>query len=87
MQVHTMLEEARVLRRLPVPGWPLQYTYVHKKTGDIRICVDYRELNKRTTKDAYPYHFQMRYKTIGRLHSVLLYTQRTKWLLTILPDD
>ena len=27
---------------------------VEKKSGDIRLCVDYRELNKRTKKDAYP---------------------------------
>ena len=25
-----------------------------KKTGDIRICIDYCELNKRTVEDAYP---------------------------------
>ena len=28
--------------------------FIRKKTGDIRICVDYRELNKKTTKEAYP---------------------------------
>ena len=28
--------------------------FVQKKTGDIRICVDYRELNKKTVKDVYP---------------------------------
>ena len=28
---------------------------VRKKTGDLRICVDYRPLNLRMWKDAYPY--------------------------------
>jgi len=28
--------------------------FVRKKTGDIRLCIDYRELNKKTVKDAYP---------------------------------
>ena len=28
--------------------------FVKKKTGDIRLYVDYRELKKRTTRDAYP---------------------------------
>ena len=28
--------------------------FVKKKTGNICVCVDYRELNKRTTRDAYP---------------------------------
>ena len=28
--------------------------FVQKRNGEIRLCVDYRELNKRTVKDAYP---------------------------------
>ena len=28
--------------------------FVRKKNGEVRLCVDYRELNKRTVKDAYP---------------------------------
>ena len=34
--------------------WMAPAVYVEKKSGDIRLCVDYRELNKRTKKDAYP---------------------------------
>ena len=28
--------------------------FVKNKSGEIRLCMDYRELNKRTTKDTYP---------------------------------
>ena len=28
--------------------------FVPKKSGQLRICIDYRELNKHTTKDSYP---------------------------------
>ena len=34
--------------------WMSPAVFVRKKTGNIRLCVDYRELNKRTTRDAYP---------------------------------
>ncbi|KAL5479703.1 hypothetical protein EMCRGX_G023263 [Ephydatia muelleri] len=34
--------------------WLASAVYLRKNSGEIRICVDYRELNKLTIKDAYP---------------------------------
>ena len=51
-QIQTMLREG-VIEECSSP-WMAPAVFVRKKTGDIRICVDYRELNKRTVKDAYP---------------------------------
>ena len=34
--------------------WMAPAVYAKKKTGEIRLCVDYRALNKNTVKDAYP---------------------------------
>ena len=34
--------------------WMAPAVIVRKKSGDIRLCIDYRELNKQITKDAYP---------------------------------
>ena len=34
--------------------WASPIVMVRKKTGDVRVCIDYRKLNKSTFKDAYP---------------------------------
>ena len=34
--------------------WMAPADFVPKKSSQLRICIDYRELNKRTTKDSYP---------------------------------
>ena len=51
-QIQTMLEEGIIVRSKS--PWMAPAVFVPKKSGQLRICVDYRELNKRTTKDSYP---------------------------------
>ena len=35
-------------------SWMAPAEFVNKKSGEIRLCVDYCEVNKRTSKHAYP---------------------------------
>ena len=34
--------------------WMAPAVFVPKMSGELRICIDYRQLNKQTVKDAYP---------------------------------
>ena len=51
-QIQTLLKDG-IIEESSSP-WLAPAVFVCKKTGDIRICVDYQELKKRTVKDAYP---------------------------------
>uniref|UniRef100_A0A5S6QBE1 RNA-directed DNA polymerase n=1 Tax=Trichuris muris TaxID=70415 RepID=A0A5S6QBE1_TRIMR len=51
-QIVKMVENG-IIRRSSSP-WLFPAVFIKKKTGELRICIDYRELNKLTRKDAYP---------------------------------
>ena len=51
-QLQEMLD--RNIIRVSSSPWLAPAVYVPNKSGELRICIDYRELNKRTMKYAYP---------------------------------
>lgn len=51
-QLTTMLQQGVI--EVSSSPWMAPAVFVRKKNGEIRMCVDYRELNKKTVKDAYP---------------------------------
>uniref|UniRef100_A0A5S6Q567 RNA-directed DNA polymerase n=1 Tax=Trichuris muris TaxID=70415 RepID=A0A5S6Q567_TRIMR len=51
-QIHKMLDEG-IIRRSQSP-WLAPAVFTRKKDGSLRLCVDYRQLNKCTRRDCYP---------------------------------
>ena len=51
-QMNDMLKKGIIMESSS--SWLAPAVYTRKKTGEIRLCVDYCEVNKRTRKDAYP---------------------------------
>lgn len=51
-QIHQMLAQG-IISESSSP-WMAPAVFVPKKTGELRICIDYRQLNKQTVRDAYP---------------------------------
>ena len=47
------MEKAEVIRRSNSP-YASPMVIVHKKDGSLRVCIDYRQLNSKTVRDAYP---------------------------------
>ena len=50
--IQTMLDEDII--RCSISPWMAPAVVVPNKSQQVRICIDYRELNKCTTKDTYP---------------------------------
>ena len=47
--------EAKVIEVSQYPSWLSNIILVHKKDGEVQICVDYRDLNKASPKDDFPF--------------------------------
>ena len=69
--------------------WMAPAVFARKKSGEIRLCVDYRELNKQTTKDAYP--LPLPDEVQDRLSSSTIFStldlQSGYWQVPVNPDD
>jgi hypothetical protein len=50
----TKLIEARFIRQCRYAEWISNVVPVYKKNGKLRVCIDFRNLNKATPMDGYP---------------------------------
>ena len=69
--------------------WMAPAVYVRKKSGELRMCVDYRELNKKTSKDAYP--LPLPDEVQDRLSKSTIFStldlQSGYWQMSVNPED
>ena len=52
MQLQELLEKQYIRPSVSLQGAPI--LFVKKKHGTLRLCIDYRQLNKPTMKNKYP---------------------------------
>ena len=86
-QIRTMLEQGIIVESSS--PWMAPAVFVPKKSGDLRLCVDYRELNKKTEKDAYPLPLpdEVQDRLSGSTVFSTLDLQSGYWQLPVSPTD
>ena len=86
-QIQCMLQDG-IIEESSSP-WLAPAVYVRKKNGDIRICIDYRELNKRTVKDAYllPRPDEVQDRLAGSVIFSTIDLRSGYWQLPLNPTD
>ena len=53
VQLQDLLDKGFI--RPSTSPWGVPVLFVKKKDGSLRLCIDYRQLNKVTTKNKYPF--------------------------------
>jgi len=48
------LLDAKIIVPLRYSNWVANWVLVRKKNGEIRLCVDFRNLNRASLKEKYP---------------------------------
>jgi hypothetical protein len=48
------LYDARIIQPIKYSNWVANYVPIRKKSGEIRICIDFLNLNRASFKDNYP---------------------------------
>ena len=86
-QLQDMLKQG-IIQESSSP-WMAPAVFVPKKSGEIRLCIDYRELNKKTTKDAYPLPLpdEVQDQLAGSTTFSTLDLQCGYWQMPVSPDD
>ena len=86
-QIGQMLTQ-RIISESSSP-WMAPAVFVPKKSGELRICIDYRQLNKQTVRDAYPLPLpdEVQDRLAGSSVFTTLDLQSGYWQLPVAPDD
>ena len=86
-QIQQMLEQG-VITESSSP-WMAPAVFVPKKSGELRICIDYRQLNKQTVKDAYPLPLpdEVQDRLAGCMVFTTLDLHSGYWQLPVAPHD
>ena len=69
--------------------WMAPAVFVPKKSSELRICIDYRQLNKQTVRDAYPLLFPDKVQDwlAGSTMFTTLDLHNGYWQLPLAPED
>jgi hypothetical protein len=83
------LLDAQIIMPLRYSEWVANLVPVRKKSGEIRLCVDFRNLNRSSKKDNYPLpkmeHILQRVTGASRISMIDIFSRYNQ--ISVLPED